>query len=71
MNVTQTKEKPWWNYLENLRFLTIYLQDRDGEDSLDIPELLEKPWKWENEWYEYQTSIHVDDDLDAFDRRDK
>jgi len=70
MNTTQIQEK-WFTSHDNLTNLYRYLVDKDGQESLDIVDFLEKPWKWENEWNEYQISVHIDDDLDVFDRRDK
>lgn len=68
----QIIQEKWWLSTENLRQLASFIQDRDGGyDSLDTAYFLEKPWKWEEDWNEYQISIHIDDDLDAFDRRDK
>jgi len=62
----------WYNNHENLVELATYLNTKgDLSSADDMLYFFEKPWKWENEWNEYQTSIHIDNGLDAFDRRDK
>ena len=66
-----TVEKYWYASLDNLSKLAKYIVNKDGQESLDIVYFLEKPWKWENEWKEYLINLDIDDDLDAFDRRDK
>ncbi len=42
----------WYDDRENLRNLAEYLIDKDGD--LDTVYFLEKPWKWNEEWLEYQ-----------------
>jgi len=62
----------WYNNLENLTNLVRFIIDKDGE--IDTVYFLEKPWKWDQEWMNYQKSCHqseMDEGLDAFDRRDK
>jgi len=64
-------EEYWYTSLDNLAQLAKYIVNKEGHKSLDIVYFLEKPWKWEKEWNEYQINMHIDNDLDAFDRRDK
>ena len=55
----------WYENIENLANLARYIIDKDGE--IDTVYFLEKPWKYEKEWNNYQ----IDQSLDAFDKRDK
>ncbi len=59
----------WYNKGENMANLARYIIDKEGE--IDTVYFLEKPWKWESEWDAYQISIAIDNDLDAFDKREK
>ena len=48
-------EIKWYESMENLENLARYVIDKDGE--IDTVYFLAKPWKWENEWEEYQESL--------------
>ena len=69
--MNQTIQKQWWKSNDNVIELTKYLRDNGGLDFDDVMNILEKPWHYETEWNEYQTSLKIDEGLDAFDRRDK
>ena len=44
---------PWYDLSSNLAWLGHYLRDEKGYDFTDVLYMIEKPWKYEEEWYEY------------------
>lgn len=45
-------EIEWWKVHDNLVFLTRYMADSDNYDAGTIADVVEKPWKWEDEYKE-------------------
>lgn len=59
--MTQTQIEPnWYNNHENLVELATYLNTKgDLSSADDMLYFFEKPWKWENEWNEYQEACYT------------
>lgn len=53
----------WYDSRENLANLARYIIDENGSESLDVVYFLEKPWKWTEEWNQYQEAcfMHIKD----------
>jgi hypothetical protein len=46
-----TPPKPdWWASHDNLHDLALYLVTIEGYDAHDLLDVIERPWKWSNEW---------------------
>jgi hypothetical protein len=48
----------WYEVHENLAGLAGWLAERDPQDAAQVAAFIEKPWKYEDEWNEYQTDLH-------------
>ncbi len=61
----------WYDCRDNVLDVCSYLLKVKFYTPNDILNCLEKPWHYDNEWKEYQTSLEIDKGLDSFDRREK
>ena len=44
---------PWYDLTSNICWLGHYLHDELGYSFNDVMYMVEKPWKYEDEWYAY------------------
>jgi len=44
---------PWYDLSSNLAWLGHYLRDEKGYDFTDVLYMIEKPYKYNEEWHEY------------------
>ena len=44
---------PWYDLSSNVAYLGSYLHEELGWGVVDMLYMIEKPWKFEDEWYAY------------------